>query len=176
MKDRISYSKHSEIWILEKTAYLSFCVLDFYDTGSDHRLPPRRGPPGVWADVPAGSVRRRGGGRLPPRPGPPVDGAVGCRGGNRPPPRRGPPAAAPGSAGVEADAAAGSRRRRGASRPVARRGQPVDSVVGYRPTDGCRGGDSLFTQRGPPAPRRKSRRGQVAAAAAAPGAAAAASY
>ena len=34
------------------------------DTGSDHRLPPRRGPPGVWADVPAGSVRRRGGGRL----------------------------------------------------------------------------------------------------------------
>ena len=65
------------------------------------------------------------------------------------------------SAGVEADAAAGSRRRRGASRPVARRGQPVDSVVGYRPTDGCRGGDSLFTQRGPPAPRRKSRRGQL---------------
>ena len=47
--------------------------------------------------------------------------------------RRESPAAAPGSAGVEADAAAESRRRRGASRPVARRGQPVDAAAGNRP-------------------------------------------
>ena len=98
-----------------------------------------------------------------PLPGPPVDGAGGCRAGASPPPRRGPPAAAEGSAVVAAERAAGPRRR--GSRPVARRGQPVDAAVGYRPMAGRRGG-SRRGARPPP------RRGQPVEAAGSAGAAA----
>ena len=43
---------------------INIMILCKGDTGSDHRLPPRGGPPGVWADLQEGFVCLQGGVRL----------------------------------------------------------------------------------------------------------------
>ena len=94
--------------------------VSFLDTGSDHRLPPRRGPPGVWADVPAGSVCRRGPVRLLTGPPDTAPGIARRRAGGRPPPRQGPPASRRTSRRGAAAAAACPGRWRGGDSPLTR--------------------------------------------------------